>query len=406
MKDRRVPAAVLVAVLGILTLKDVGGHGAVSFLLLALGATETKLGDKERNAVVSGAVAAVAVVAATFLFGTGKSVAVGALVAVAAGEAVAYPLKDGRVVDTVSAPVYMLGGGSAGALGGLLVGAEASVAVTLGFFASLAAGTARSLDSSLWLTVVVGAVGAWVASAVGATASAPVLVVAAVGVAALGGAANLGDVMTVSGASAGAFLSYVVLVAGGVGWFFVLGVFVATGAATTAYGREEKTEMGLAEHTEGRGFENVAANGTVALTSAVVYAAAPGTTVELAASFAFVGCMATAAADTASSEIGTVTGYPRLITTFESVPPGTDGGVSWQGEVVTVVAVTVVGTASVVFGVLNPSGAFVAAFAGLVGAHVDSVLGATVEGRYLGNSGVNLSACTTGAVVAASFAFL
>ena len=170
-------------------------------------------------------------------------------------------------------------------------------------------------------------------------------------------------------------------------------------------GRDEKTEMGLAEHTEGRGFENVAANGAVALTSAVAYAAAPNPTVELAAAFAFVGCMATAAADTASSEIGTVTGYPRLITTFEHVPPGTDGGVSWQGEGVTVVAVTIVGTASVLFGVLQPPGAFVAAFAGLVGAHVDSVLGATVEGRYLGNNGVNLSACTTGALVAASFAF-
>lgn len=405
MNNRRVPVVVYVVFLGMLALRGADGNVTMSLLVLALGATETSLGNEGRNAVVSAALAVAAVVAATLVLGTGENVAVAALVAVAVGETVAYPLNDGKVVDTISAPAYILGGGAAGALGGVLVGVDASVAVTLGFFASLAASTSRSLDTSLWLTVVVAAVGAWAAWAVGATTSASVLVVAAVGVAALAGTANLADVMTVSGASAGGFLSYVVLVAGGVGWFLVLGVFVVTGAATTAYGRDEKTEMGLAEHTEGRGFENVAANGAVALTSAVAYAAAPNPTVELAAAFAFVGCMATAAADTASSEIGTVTGYPRLITTFEHVPPGTDGGVSWQGEVVTVVAVTIVGTASVLFGVLQPSGAFVAAFAGLVGAHVDSVLGATVEGRYLGNNGVNLSACTTGALVAASFAF-
>ncbi|MFP4174759.1 MAG: DUF92 domain-containing protein, partial [Halobacteriales archaeon] len=139
------------------------------------------------------------------------------------------------------------------------------------------------------------------------------------------------------------------------------------------------------------------------LTSAVVYAAATGATVEIAAAFAFVGGIATAAADTASSEIGTVTGYPRLITTFERVPPGTDGGVSWQGEVVTVVAVAVVGVTAYGVGVVPLSGAVAAAFAGLVGAHVDSLLGATVEGRYIGNSGVNLWSCTVGALVAASF---
>ena len=402
----RTALVVFLAILYLAYPAESHGAASLSFALLALGATETKIGDDQRRAVVSAALAVGAVVASTAVFGVSEGVAVGALAAVGVGEAVVYPLKDGgRVIDSVSAPVYILGGGAAGAFGGVLVDASASLAVTVGFFAAFAAGTSRALEANLWTTVIAAAVGAWAAAAVGATASASVLVVAAVGVAALAGAANLADVMTVSGASAGAFLSYVVLVAGGVGWFLVLGVFVVTGAATTAYGRDEKTEMGLAEHTEGRGFENVAANGAVALTSAVVYAAAPNATVELAAAFGFVGCMATAAADTASSEIGTVTGYPRLITTFEPVPPGTDGGVSWQGEVVTVVAVAVVGVAAVLVDVLTPSGAVAAAFAGLVGAHVDSLLGATVEGRYLGNSGVNLSACTTGALVAAAFAF-
>jgi len=403
MKRRRL-SAVFVA-LALLALRGVETLPEVSVGLVALGATGSGFRSGHRRTVVSVAAAVVAVVAAAGFLGA-HAVAVGAVAAVAAGEVVARPLADGRVFGSVSAPAYMLAGGAAGAAGGVVVGADAALAVEVGFFAAFAAGTARSLEASLWVTVAGAAVAAWSAAAIGGSGSPVFLVAAAVAVAALAGAANLADLMTVSGASAGAFLSYVVLVAGGVGWLVVLGVFVATGAATTAYGRDEKTEMGLAEHTEGRGFENVAANGVVALTSAVVYASSSGAAVSTAAALGFVGCMATAAADTASSEIGTVTGDPRLVTTFESVPPGTDGGVSWQGEGVTVVAVSVIGVTAYLAGVLPATGAVVAAFAGLVGAHVDSVLGATVEGRYLGNSGVNLSACTVGAIVAASFALL
>ncbi|MCX2819647.1 DUF92 domain-containing protein [Haladaptatus sp. F3-133] len=399
--NSRIPAvAVLVACLVFLFGSE---SYTASFILLALGATETDAGYDDRHRVAAVTVAVVAVLAVTAVSDISDAVAVSAVTAVAVGEAVTYPSGGKRSVDSFTAPFYILGGGGAGAVAGFAAGMDAAVGVTVGFFAALTTVTARSLGTSLWLTVVVASVGAWAGSVVGATASAPVLVVAVVGVAGLAGGANLADLMTVSGASAGALLSYVVLVAGGVGWFVVLGTFVVTGAVTTAYGRDEKTEMGLAEHTEGRGFENVAANGVVALTSAIVYAAETDPTIEIAAGFAFVGCMATAAADTASSEIGTVAGEPRLVTTLERVPPGTDGGVSWQGEVVTVVAVAVVGATAYLAGVVPVSGAVAGAFAGLVGAHVDSVLGATVEGRYLGNSGVNLSACTTGALVASSF---
>jgi len=254
--------------------------------------------------------------------------------------------------------------------------------------------------------LVVAAVGAWLATVVGVATSAAVVGFAALGVVVLAAAANFAGVMSVSGSAAGALLSYFVLLAGGVGWFVVLGVFVGIGAATTAYGKDEKEEMGLAEHSRGRGFSNVAANGSVALVAAVIYATAPDAAVASAATAGFVGCMATAAADTSSSEIGSVAGEPRLITTLERVPPGTDGGVSWQGEVITVVAVSLVAAAAFVLGVVPAEGAAVAAFGGLVGAHVDSLLGATVEGRWIGNEGVNFSACTVGAAVAAASVYV
>jgi uncharacterized protein (TIGR00297 family) len=116
--------------------------------------------------------------------------------------------------------------------------------------------------------------------------------------------------------------------------------------------------------------------------------------------------MATATADTASSEIGSVAGKPRLITTLERVPPGTDGGVSWQGEVITFVASVAVGVVSYAVGVLPAGSAVVAVFGGIVGAHADSVLGATVEGWLLDNEGVNLSASAVGALTAGTVGLL
>ncbi len=390
-------ATALVGLPFLLFLAETDGGYTAALGLLALGATEARLSNEQRRGFVLVAVAAAFVVATTELLSLPDAVAAASLLAVVAGEGGAR-VRGGRSAKALG---YFVAAGVAGTAGGVAVGASPALAVAVGSAAALAGGTVRALDDSLWVVLVVAAVGAWAVTVVGVTASAAVVGVAAVGVVALAAAANFAGVMTVSGSAAGALLSYFVLLAGGVGWFIVLGVFVGIGAATTAYGKDEKEEMGLAEHSRGRGFSNVAANGTVALVAALVYSTAPDSTVAGAATAGFVGCMATAAADTASSEIGSVAGEPRLITTLERVPAGTDGGVSWQGEVVTVVAVAVIAAAALVVGIVPPEGAVVAAFGGLVGAHVDSLLGATVEGRWLGNEGVNFSACTVGAVAAA-----
>lgn len=208
------------------------------------------------------------------------------------------------------------------------------------------------------------------------------------------------DVMTASGAIAGSVLGVVVLVGGGWEWFVVLGGLVTLGAASTAYGRDEKKSLGLAEHDYGRGYRSVAANGFVAGVCAVGFGVAPSETLATLFAVSFVGALATATADTTSSEIGCVSGEPRLVTTFEKVPPGTDGGVSAVGEVVTVLGATVLALLALLLGVVEPLGAVVSAVGGIFGAHVDSLLGATVEGKYLGNEGVNLSATLSGALVA------
>lgn len=376
----------------------------VSFGLLALGATARPSSySGEYRRLFLAVLGAAWVVVATEVSSVPIVVAVVAVSGVVAGEVAATAVKD----EASGAFVFSVVGGFVGAGAGVLTTSSASViVVATTTFAVLAAITARSTGASIWLTVVVAGFGGWTAAVVEPSGSVFFLAVAAVFVAVLAVGAYLDDAMTVSGASAGALLSYVVLVAGGVGWFVVLGVFVFTGSATTKYGRDRKEEIGLADHDSGRGFRNVFANGAVALVAVVVHAASSSPTVKSFALLGFVGCMATATADTASSEIGSVAGEPRLITTLERVPPGTDGGVSWQGEVLTFAASVAVGVVAYAVGVLPVEGAFVAAFGGIVGAHADSVLGATVEGWILDNEGVNLSACAVGAMTAGTVGYL
>ena len=377
---------------------------AFGFLLLGTTARPASYSGEHGRLALAAVVASV-VAAAPFVSDFPSAVAVVSVTAVAVGEGVAA-LLDGEAEGTLG--FGLVGGTVGGAAGYLATGASPETVVAVVAFAVFAAVTARSVGASLWLTVVVAALSGWLATFV-VEPSASIIFVggAAVFVVALAVGGYVDGAMNVSGASAGAFLSYVVLVAGGIGWFFVLVVFVATGSATTKYGVDEKEEMGIADHDAGRGFRNVAANGAVAFVAVVVYAVSASPTVEAVAALGFVGCMATATADTASSEIGTVVGgEPSLITTLERVPPGTDGGVSWQGEVITVVAAVFIGVVSYLVGVLPAEAAAVAAFGGVVGAHVDSLLGATVEGRLLDNEGVNLSACASGAVAAGAVGYL
>lgn len=388
----------------ILVLADTSGGGepTASLGLLALGATARPSSyTGEYGRLFLALVVAGAVVAATEASGVPSVVAVCSLSAVAVGEITS------TVFEEVSgAFVFSVVGGLVGAGAGTLTGSTTALVVTTTAFAVFAGATARSTGASIWLTVAVAGFAGWTATVVDPSGSVLFLVGAAVFVVGLAVGSYLADAMTVSGASAGALLSYVVLVVGGVGWFVVLAVFVATGSATTAYGHDRKVEIGLAEHDDGRGFRNVFANGAVAVVAVFTHSVASSPVVEHAAVLGFVGCMATATADTASSEIGSVAGKPRLITTLERVPPGTDGGVSWQGEVITFVASVAVGVVSYAVGVLPAGSAVVAVFGGIVGAHADSVLGATVEGWLLDNEGVNLSASAVGALTAGTVGLL
>ncbi len=189
----------------------------------------------------------------------------------------------------------------------------------------------------------------------------------------------------------------------------ILAVFLLAFGATKA-GRLKKERLGTAQARRGRTASQVAANlGMAALVTCApiqwwvtdrgwlnrgwpghalfgdARSAPPALfTVALAA-------LAEAAADTVSSEIGQVLGgRPRMITTFRTVDPGTDGATSIAGTLAGVTAAAAVAGAGAwslrgdirMFAVSVSSAVF--------GLFFDSLLGATLERQgWINNDSVN-----------------
>jgi len=221
---------------------------------------------------------------------------------------------------------------------------------------------------------------------------------------ALGYASYALETASIAGMLTGVLLSLLTIVLGGYGWFAVLISFFAIGGLSTKFRYERKAELGVAEDNNGaRGSGNVLGNAAVALVAVLGYAASDAGFIPRDPDlflFAFTGSIATAMSDTLSSEIGSVFKTPRLITTLEPVDPGTDGGVTWQGELAGIVGATAVAAiAFVLFPEIGVVGAAIIVAAGVAGMTVDSLLGATLEGSMLGNQGVNFLATLSGAIV-------
>jgi len=210
------------------------------------------------------------------------------------------------------------------------------------------------------------------------------------------------ETASLPGMLTGVLLGLLTIVLGDYGWFAMLIAFFGIGGLSSKFRYEEKLARGIAEENEGaRGSGNVLANSLVALVA--VLAAAASADLGLPRQlffFAFAGAVAAALADTLSSEIGGLYDRPRLVTTLEVVEPGTDGGVTWQGVLAGLVGAGIV--AAIAFGAftaVGPPGAALVTLAGVVGMTVDSLLGATIEGRFVGNQGVNFLATLGAAVV-------
>jgi uncharacterized protein (TIGR00297 family) len=184
----------------------------------------------------------------------------------------------------------------------------------------------------------------------------------------------------------------------GTQWFLIMLTFFILGSAATKYKFEYKKRIGVDQGRGGaRGYRNVFANGIVAAAAAVLF----GVFQQPVFIVMYVGCVATAAADTLASEIGVTGGTPYMITTLKKVPIGTNGGVTPTGELVALLGSSAVSLVALLLNVINPEMMIICTIAGFVGTNIDSLVGALLENRgFFGNAGTNLVATIGGGVFA------
>jgi len=228
--------------------------------------------------------------------------------------------------------------------------------------------------------------------------------------AALGYVSYALETASLPGMLTGVFLSLLTIVVGDYGWFAMLITFFGGGGLASKFRYDEKVDRGIAQENDGaRGSGNVLANSLVALVAVLAAAASPRLT-GLAPEvflFAFAGSVAAAMSDTLSSEFGGLYDAPRLITTFERVEPGTDGAITWQGELAGIAGAGLIAAIALfAFGTVGTVGAAAIVLSGVVGMTVDSLLGATLEGSWLGNQGVNFLATLVAGLVGGTVALV
>ncbi len=217
------------------------------------------------------------------------------------------------------------------------------------------------------------------------------------------------SLLTASGSVAAFVVGMVIGVFGSILWLTALIVFAVLGFAVTRYRLQLKLRKGVQEGARGeRTHRNVLANGLV---PALIALLAWGTSTETTAtaSIIYIAALAEASSDTIASELGVLSRKARLITTWERVPAGTNGGVSAYGTMwalIGAVAASIVGWLLIFPGQLADVYIFIPIAAGFTGCIVDSIIGATLERRGLVDKlGNNIMSMAIASIIALLLAF-
>lgn len=210
--------------------------------------------------------------------------------------------------------------------------------------------------------------------------------------------------MTISGSVASLLVGVVIGMFGSINWLVLLIVFVLLAFAVTRYKLQTKIKKGLQEGKKGeRTYKNVLANGLIPAIIAVA-SWSSGSHADLESSLVYLSAISVAAADTTASELGVLSPRTRLITTFERVEPGSDGGVSVFGTSSAL-------SASILSSILGwliilPAQpidlrVLIPISMGFLGCTIDSFIGATLERRGLVSKlGNNVASMASGSVIA------
>jgi len=221
--------------------------------------------------------------------------------------------------------------------------------------------------------------------------------------AALAGLAYAARTVDLSGVVAGFLVGFIIYAFLDWQGYLLLLAFFVIGSACTKLGYRKKAAAKLAQENKGRrGMRHALANAGVATACAVFAALTPYPVVF---GLAFAGAFATAAADTASSEIGQLLGRRTfLITTFRPVPRGTEGAVSLEGTLAGIFASLVIAALGAALHLFSWKGVPAVVFAAFLGTTFESLVGAALEKRrLLDNEALNFLNTLVGALFAVVF---
>lgn len=202
-----------------------------------------------------------------------------------------------------------------------------------------------------------------------------------------------------------------VIIWGTLGWqgYAVVMFYFLAGSVITLIGIEKKEAEGIAEKRAGvRGPENVwgsALTAAICALGTLLVDPAIGNLLILG----YVASFSTKLSDTSASEVGKAYGERTfLITTFESVPPGTEGAVSLEGTIAGVLASILIALLGYTVGLIDLLGIVYCVIAAFIATNLESVIGATVQEKFtwLTNEVVNFINTLIGATVAILLALI
>ncbi|MBD2186153.1 TIGR00297 family protein [Planktothrix sp. FACHB-1355] len=198
-----------------------------------------------------------------------------------------------------------------------------------------------------------------------------------------------------------------VLIWGTLGWegYLTVMFYFLVGSAVTRIGMAQKEAEGIAEKRSGaRGPENVWGSAfTGALCALATLLPLPPSPTLYLLRLGYVASFSTKLSDTCASEVGKAYGKRTfLITTLQPVARGTEGAVSLEGTLAGVagsIAIALVGWG---VGSIDLPGVGLCVVAAFVATNLESLLGATVQGKvgWLTNEVVNAINTLLGAIAA------
>jgi uncharacterized protein (TIGR00297 family) len=189
--------------------------------------------------------------------------------------------------------------------------------------------------------------------------------------------------LDLSGAMTAAIVGTIIFGLGGLHASAILIAFFVTGSVLS--GLPGGGQVLTGDEKRGRSWKQVVANGAIPA-AAILLSLLPR--FQIVASYAFVGSIVAATADSWSTELGTrYGGHPNDALTGHQVTPGISGGISGIGLLASLLGAALIGSIAILpFSGLHVPANFATFVAilisGLAGTVADSTLGSSIQAKY------------------------